>query len=328
MVGVQRVRESSLLAGLDEDDRATVLTVVAELASNIHKHAGRGSVRVESTGAGRSAEILIEAVDEGKGIPDIALAMQDNFSTTGTLGLGLPGVRRMSDEFSITSEPGAGTCVRATVRVRSRHGAPDTMRTYHGAPVNGWDVGQCVRPFPGLRASGDLVLSRPHGQSTLLVVVDGTGHGNEASRAAAAAATEVDAAGWIGVDGLLRRIHARLAGTVGAAVGALLLDRPSRRFAYAGVGNTTASREVGESWRGISREGMLGARLPTIPLQTGTVAEGDVFVMCSDGIGSPGHAAVRRLSSRHDPNGLAREIVAQYGRNHDDASCIVARWSA
>ncbi len=119
-----------------------------------------------------------------------------------------------------------------------------------------------------------------------------------------------------------------MTGTVGAAVGLLLLDRPHGRFQYAAVGNTTASRVAGDPWRGVSREGMIGSRMGTIMVHEGKAWPGDVFIMSTDGIASSVRSITPGQIARHDPMGLAREIVACHGRNHDYAECIVARWSA
>jgi anti-sigma regulatory factor (Ser/Thr protein kinase) len=331
MVGLQRARESAVLQGLPEADRATVLTVISELASNIHKHAGRGAVRVERAAGSAGIEVRIEATDDGPGIADVALAMRDHFSTAGTLGLGLPGVRRMAQDFSITSMPGGGTAVRATVRCSAGAGprpAPATAGILPGLPARsrGWDIGQSNRPCPGERESGDAVLACPRGDALLLAVVDGTGHGAAARAAAMAVQAVADGGAWSGLPEFLQQAHARLAGTRGAAVGALLVDGASRRFSYAGVGNTTASREVGEPWRGVSRDGVLGERLPTAFVQEGVLSPGDLFVLCTDGVSSLDRASMPGRAARRDASGLAQDIVSEYGRPHDDASCLVARW--
>jgi anti-sigma regulatory factor (Ser/Thr protein kinase) len=328
LVGLQKLRESALLAGLGEVERSTVLTVFSELASNIHKHAGRGSVRVDRVADAHGTGIRIEATDDGQGIPDVRRAMEDSFSTAGTLGLGLPGVRRMASDFAIESEPGHGTRVRATVRCAP--GRPAVPRGAHDGParVKGWEVGRCVRPLAGQRDCGDVAVVRARAEAALLVLIDGTGHGPNAQRAASAAAAVAEGDAWTGLEDLLRQVHARLVGTAGASVGALLLDRPAGRFAYAAVGNTTAAREVGDPWRGISRDGMLGERLPSIFVQHGDAAPGDVFVMASDGVGSAARSAMAPRAARLDPASLAREIVAERGRPYDDASCVVARWTA
>jgi len=328
IVGLQRIRDSGILAGLVEPGRSNALTVVSELASNIHKHAGRGTVQVERVDAGRDTTLLIEAMDDGPGIEDLDRAMQDHFSTAGTLGLGLPGVRRMAHAFSITAPPDRGTHVKVTLRFDAPSSPPAAAARSQPSSVKGWEIGSCVKPLEGAEDAGDLALARNHGDAALLVLVDGTGHGPLARRAASLAEAVVDHGAWSGLEQLLQAMHRSLSGSVGAAVGALLLDRAARRFAYAAVGNTVASRVVGEPWRGISREGMVGSRMPTITVQEGATVPGDVFVMWSDGIASSARSITPSRVARRDPTGLAREIVVDHGRPHDDASCIVARWSA
>ncbi len=90
------------------------MTTVSELARNILKYAGRGTIRLSCYGELGTEGIEIQAEDRGPGIADVEAAMRDHYSTSGTLGLGLPGVRRMMDSFTIDSAPGRGT--RVTVR--------------------------------------------------------------------------------------------------------------------------------------------------------------------------------------------------------------------
>jgi serine/threonine-protein kinase RsbT len=99
--------------GLPAADRAIVCTSISELARNILRYATSGEIvlRLVDDRGKRGVEVL--AADAGPGIPDVALAMQDGFSTSGSLGLGLPGVRRIMDEFEISSEFGRGTTVTA-----------------------------------------------------------------------------------------------------------------------------------------------------------------------------------------------------------------------
>ena len=100
-------------AGMSAVDRTMLATTVSELARNIIKYAVRGVLTVRVL-EGARAGVEVIASDDGPGMADTELALQDHFSTGGTLGLGLPGVRRMMDEFAIDSRPGAGT--RVTVR--------------------------------------------------------------------------------------------------------------------------------------------------------------------------------------------------------------------
>jgi serine/threonine-protein kinase RsbT len=103
----------SQAAGFDETPSRMIATAVSELVHNILKYAGSGEIRLRQVKGKGCRGIEIEAVDRGPGIADCEAAMRDHFSSGGTLGLGLPGVERMMDEFSLESTPGEGTRVTA-----------------------------------------------------------------------------------------------------------------------------------------------------------------------------------------------------------------------
>jgi serine/threonine-protein kinase RsbT len=110
------VLESTLFCqnmGFEETSSRMVATAVSELVRNVLKYAGSGECCLRMVkGAGISG-VEVEVTDHGPGIPDCEAAMQDHFSSSGTLGMGLPGVRRLMDEFSLESAPGKGTRVTA-----------------------------------------------------------------------------------------------------------------------------------------------------------------------------------------------------------------------
>ncbi len=97
--------------GFDEIICQMIATAVSELANNIVKYAGRGEIIMERINAKNRAGMAVIARDSGPGIEDIQKAMEDHYSSGHTLGLGLPGVKRMMDEFELTSEPGKKTTV-------------------------------------------------------------------------------------------------------------------------------------------------------------------------------------------------------------------------
>jgi serine/threonine-protein kinase RsbT len=110
----QKGRELASHCGLPSTELAVVATAISELARNIVRYAVRGEIILRLVDDHGKRGIEVVADDDGPGIPDVALAMQDGYSTSGSLGLGLPGVRRLMDEFEIKSEFGKGTTV--TVR--------------------------------------------------------------------------------------------------------------------------------------------------------------------------------------------------------------------
>jgi serine/threonine-protein kinase RsbT len=111
---VLRIGEFADGLGFTVVPRSMIVTAASELATNILKYAGSGELWVRAVERGRSQGLEIVAADRGPGIGDTAQALRDNFSTGGTLGLGLPAVRRLMDEFKLESEVGKGT--RVTIR--------------------------------------------------------------------------------------------------------------------------------------------------------------------------------------------------------------------
>ena len=108
---ILEIRRISGELGFGAADQSRVATAASELARNILKYAGTGHVTIESLQRDGRVGIEIVAADRGPGIQNIEQAMQDHFSSGGTLGLGLPGVRRLMDDFTIDSRPGQGTRV-------------------------------------------------------------------------------------------------------------------------------------------------------------------------------------------------------------------------
>ena len=101
-------------AGFVFTELALIATAISELARNIVRYARSGEIVIRSTTNSTRRGIEIVAQDSGPGIRDIEQALQIGFSTAGGLGLGLPGVRRLMDEFDIQSKLGQGTTVRIT----------------------------------------------------------------------------------------------------------------------------------------------------------------------------------------------------------------------
>jgi serine/threonine-protein kinase RsbT len=107
----QQGRALAQQLGFAYSDLTVIATAISELGRNILTYAGSGEIVLRQDQVGSNRGIVVVARDEGPGIPDIALAMQDAYSTSNSLGLGLPGTRRLMDEFAIDSVVGRGTTV-------------------------------------------------------------------------------------------------------------------------------------------------------------------------------------------------------------------------
>ena len=107
----QQGRTMAANIGFAATDATLIATAISELARNIVMYAQQGEVMMRSVEAARSKGMLIVARDNGPGIRSIQDALRDGYSTSGGLGLGLPGVKRLMDEFAIESELRRGTIV-------------------------------------------------------------------------------------------------------------------------------------------------------------------------------------------------------------------------
>jgi serine/threonine-protein kinase RsbT len=107
----QRARVLAGEAGFSVGDQTVIAAAISEIARNILMYARRGTVTLSVERNGDRDGLIVVAQDQGPGITDIPRAMQDGFSTSGGLGLGLPGARRLMDEFEVESAPGRGTTV-------------------------------------------------------------------------------------------------------------------------------------------------------------------------------------------------------------------------
>jgi len=97
--------------GFSNTDATLIATAISELARNIVIYAKEGEITVSTLHKSESCGIVVVAHDNGPGIPDLEQAMKMGYSTSGSLGFGLPGVNRLMDEFKIDSRPGHGTTV-------------------------------------------------------------------------------------------------------------------------------------------------------------------------------------------------------------------------
>lgn len=98
-------------AGMPVVKRTQLVTAASELLTNVIKYAGEGSTHFRLIDAIGKKKIEITVKDDGPGIPDVELAMSKGFTTSNTLGVGLPGAKALSDEFRITTAAGMGTKV-------------------------------------------------------------------------------------------------------------------------------------------------------------------------------------------------------------------------
>jgi serine/threonine-protein kinase RsbT len=128
-------RELAAGQGFSRTDATLIATAISEVARNIVVHVGRGEIVLRPVDDGRRCGLVVVARDEGPGIRDVEAAVEHGFATGEGLGLGLPGARRLMDDFEVASSPGKGTTVTMVKwRIRDELEQMRRRRNRHAAP--------------------------------------------------------------------------------------------------------------------------------------------------------------------------------------------------
>ena len=315
-------------------------TVVSELGMNIVKYAGHGTLTLSVEGGARGY-LEVVAEDKGPGILDVGLAMTESFSSRGTLGLGLPGVRRMSDGFEIRSSPGAGTLVRARRNFDAaphrddavRPGAPPTPVAVRFARVaegptgaSAWQHALARRPCFGEVVTGDGSVVQPLAQGLLVGIIDVLGHGAHAHELARMCERWLVAHAHADVVGLVQALHREIKGSLGAALTLAHLDITGRSMTVVGVGNTRLYGLRTPSLCIEAQPGIVGgSNLPHLRPSVVRIAPQDVLLFTTDGISEQLDMELLQPLRQHPVHRIAQQVLRDHGKDYDDATCLVLR---
>jgi anti-sigma regulatory factor (Ser/Thr protein kinase) len=319
-------------AGLPPADRASLALIATELATNLVRHARQGRLVATATDPGPAAWIQLAAVDHGPGIPDVAAAMADGYSTANSLGGGLGACRRAAAAFDLwtstgptrTATTGPGTVVIA----RIGPGASSNLFS----PTSHIRVGGILAARAGEQESGDAWGVTWDADTITIVIMDGLGHGPDAAKAAANGLHELTtpsgSAGPPAGSGdpvtLLGRLDRRLLGGRGAVAAVARLS--PGQLAYGGVGNIGA--RVGPNGRAhglVSSLGTLGLGQRLRPQASVTPwRRPNLFTAHSDGIRSSWDLSRYPGVTGHDPAVMAALIWRDAATGNDDAAVVVA----
>jgi anti-sigma regulatory factor (Ser/Thr protein kinase) len=326
------VRRCAAGVGFNERQVAEIEIAINELGTNAVKFA-RGTGQLYFSKAEESIEedgIELIYLDKGPGIEDVSTAIEDGFTTAGTMGAGLGAIKRMADEFYIYSS------VERPTRRLPLHGRTTTgtaivfrkrLSDKREAEQQSRDVwGGFTRPAAGSDANGDAYLIKQDEDRLLAAIIDGLGHGLAAREAAREAVSAIERHKDAPVDNILRATHESLRMTRGAVAGLALIDRRAATIEYAGIGNADCRVISGAGQtRFISLNGTLGSRLDRIRVFKEQLPKVVTLVMSTDGISErwdlehyPG------LLGLH-PQLLCAVIARDYGRPADDATILCGR---
>lgn len=296
--------------GFDEQRRGETAIVVAELATNLLRHAGGGEIILR---VGRAASPTVDAIaaDRGPGIADPMKARQDGFSTFGGAGNGLGAIQRLTSTMDLQTGADQGTVVVTRVGMGERELA---------IPA----IDGLALAMEGETASGDAWGWAQEGEVATILVADGLGHGEDAAHAATAAVRELRP----GLDParLLELAHGALLPTRGAAVAVARLHLRTGALDFAGIGNIAAVMVSGAKSRSlVSMPGIVGHGKLRIRAFSETVAPGALLVLHSDGCRSGWDLSAYAGVQRRDPLVIASLLIRDFERGRDDISVVVAR---
>jgi phosphoserine phosphatase RsbX len=193
------------------------------------------------------------------------------------------------------------------------------------APIVSITWGAVCRAKQGQSVSGDVYVVREYAEGQALIsIIDGLGGGIEAERAARLAARLLEQYPDQPLQELIRRSHTALHSTRGAVIGILRLEQASSHATYVGIGNIGVQVYSRQPIKPISKNGILGFRMPSLLELRYVYDPGDIFVLYSDGVSSS-FAQDNKIDIKQPPQHMAEQILATYGKYTDDATVVAVK---
>ena len=307
----------SLALGFSEQAAEEIGLTARELASNLVKHAARGTLTLTPLVENGRAGIEMESADSGPGIADVEEAMRDGFSTAGSLGCGLGAVNRLMDQVEIASQPGVGT--RLVCRRWRRESPFGTDR----CPL---DIGVASRPHPKMNVNGDAFVIKQAGDTALVAVIDGLGHGPEAHKAAKAARLYVESHDDQPLRDIFRGVGRTCRATRGVVMALARFDRPKETLTFASFGNIEV-RVLGSAApiNFVVRRGIVGVHTTDPVVTEHPWPRKCLLVLHSDGISTRWHWDDFAALADKPADVIAQGLLRALAKEEDDATVLVVR---
>jgi anti-sigma regulatory factor (Ser/Thr protein kinase) len=317
----KEIHASALSAGFSEHKIGKIDLVVAELVSNLIKHAGGGRVLVKLIEENGLQGIEIMSVDSGPGMGDLSRMMTDGMSSKNTLGHGLGSMKRMADFLQVYSLRDWGTIVLTRFFEE-----PPQFSALRKKPAVA-DVRSVILPKPGEKACGDGMYSDVSASHVRVLLGDGLGHGPEAAKAVETAGEAFLACRETNPAEIIRVLNSAVKKTRGLVGTVAVLDIQEMKWRLCGVGNImTRIVSPAGSRNHSSYNGIIGLNVPsTLNAQETAYEKGQQLFMCSDGLKTRWEVTRHPAILRNDPSISAAILVKDFSRNTDDMSAVVIK---
>lgn len=313
-------RQIAAEIGFSEAERDQIALAVSELATNLVKHAGGGTLRMSALRDARQAGIVVETEDRGPGIAQPDRALTDGFSTAGGLGTGLGTVHRIMDELEFHPRPSGGLRVACSRRIRPASKAVFPRRL---------TVGVATRARRNDAQNGDAFVLRTWDSGALAGVIDGLGHGEHAQYAAHAARAYLEDHFDQPIRKLFEGVALVCRRTRGVVMALARFDLQAAHVEIASVGNVEVRLfGIGEKANLVVRRGIIGVNAPNPVVTSHRWTDEAILVLHSDGLHSHWNVNDLPRATWAVPAEAARALLQQQGKDDDDATIVIVRSAA
>ena len=310
------IHKQALHAEFTENKIAKLDLVVAEITSNLAKHAIGGEVLCKVHGIGDQQYIELISIDKGPGISNLAAMMQDGISTANTLGHGLGSIKRLSDFFSIYSLKDWGTILVSRLYKKEARVVASQI-----------SVHSLITAKPPEILSGDGCAYKFSERHFKLLLMDGLGHGPEANKVLVEAFDSFKLCPYNDPAEVVRFLHPPLKKTRGGVGTLVVYDLLNGQCEILGVGNISCKIfSAGEMKNVMSYNGIIGHNIPnTMTSHSIPTKDFKYIILCSDGIKSRWDIAKYPSIQRYDPVIIAAAIYKDFNRQTDDTSVVIIK---
>jgi anti-sigma regulatory factor (Ser/Thr protein kinase) len=305
--------------GFDATGAGNVALVVTEIATNIVKHGGGGQVLLAALEDEARTGIEIVGLDGGRGLLDVEACLRDGYSTAGSAGTGLGAIRRLAASFDVYSARDRGTAIVARLWSDPRDDVSGRRLT----------LGSAGAACAGEQVSGDGWAVERDGRRTVLLVVDGLGHGPTAADASREAIRVFRANAKSSPRAIVEALHDGLRSTRGAALAVTEIDTDRELVRYSGIGNIVAALVWPTARRHlVSHNGTVGHTVRKIDEFTYPWPRGGVLIEHTDGLMTQWDLDRYPGLLQHGPSLIAAVLYRDFARKRDDVTVIAAREAA
>jgi anti-sigma regulatory factor (Ser/Thr protein kinase) len=301
--------------GFSSNRLAEIDIVIAEMVSNLGKHAVDGEILVKKTCASGHEGIEIICIDNGPGIGDLHRMMQDGMSSKNSLGQGFGAIKRLSDVFQVYSQKGWGTILLARIY---KIGWTKEKKP----PVA--DIHSIIVPKPGETLCGDGVAIKLTKDYLKIFIGDGLGHGSYAADAVKTAIAAFMVSPDLYAMENLRDIHLAVKKTRGLVATVAIFLFKEQMWRMCGVGNIVTKFHTGNIFKThVSYNGIIGHNIPNTMKDTEVLhMPGQTLTLASDGIRSRWDTIKHPGLLRTELGVLNAAVFKDFARNSDDMSLV------